>query len=134
MNFSAPFIHRPVATTLLMLSVLFAGFLAYFQLPVAPLPNIELPTIQVTASLPGASPETMATTVATPLERRLGLIAGVTEMTSYSSPNRCNSASTARSTMPRATCRRRSVPRSPTFPPTCPPRRVPGRPTPPTRR
>lgn len=88
MNFSAPFIHRPVATTLLMLSVLFAGALAYFQLPVSPLPNIELPTIQVWASLPGASPETMATTVATPLERRLGLIAGVTEMTSYSSPNR----------------------------------------------
>jgi hydrophobe/amphiphile efflux-1 (HAE1) family protein len=88
MNLSAPFIHRPVATTLLMLSLMFAGTLAYFQLPVAPLPNIELPTIQVSATLPGGSPETMATTVATPLERRLGLIAGVTEMTSYSSPNR----------------------------------------------
>ena len=88
MNFSAPFIHRPVATTLLMLSLLFAGVLAYFRLPVAPLPNIDLPTIQVTATLPGASPTTMASTVATPLEKHLGVIPGITEMTSYNSPNR----------------------------------------------
>ncbi len=85
MNFSAAFITRPVATTLLTLGVAMAGVLAYFQLPVAPLPQVEFPTISVQASLPGASPETMAATVATPLERALGAIAGVTEMTSYSS-------------------------------------------------
>ena len=85
MNFSATFIARPVATTLLTLAVALAGLLAYFQLPVAPLPQVEFPTISVQASLPGASPETMAATVATPLERTLGAIAGVTEMTSFSS-------------------------------------------------
>lgn len=88
MNVSEPFIRRPVATTLLMVGILLAGMLAYFRLPVAPLPNIDLPTIQVTASLPGASPATMASTVATPLEKRLGVIPGVTEMSSYSVPNR----------------------------------------------
>jgi multidrug efflux pump len=85
MNVSAPFIARPVATTLLTLAVALAGLLAYFHLPVAPLPQVEFPTISVQASLPGASPETMAATVATPLERSLGAIAGVTEMTSFSS-------------------------------------------------
>ena len=85
MNLSWPFIARPVATTLMTLGVALAGFLAYFQLPVAPLPQVEFPTISVQASLPGASPETMAATVATPLERALGAIAGVTEMTSFSS-------------------------------------------------
>ena len=85
MNVSAPFIARPVATTLLTLAVALAGLLAYFHLPVAPLPQVEFPTISVQASLPGASPETMAATVATPLERALGAIAGVTEMTSFSS-------------------------------------------------
>ncbi len=85
MNVSAVFITRPVATTLLTLAVALAGLLAYFQLPVAPLPQVEFPTISVQASLPGASPETMAATVATPLERALGAIAGVTEMTSFSS-------------------------------------------------
>ena len=84
MNGVALFIHRPVATTLLTLGVALAGLLAYFQLPVAPLPQVEFPTISVTASLPGASPETMAATVATPLERALGAISGVTEMSSYS--------------------------------------------------
>jgi multidrug efflux pump len=74
-----------VATTLLTLAVALAGLLAYFHLPVAPLPQVEFPTISVQASLPGASPETMAATVATPLERALGAIAGVTEMTSFSS-------------------------------------------------
>ena len=78
------FIARPVATTLLTLGVAMAGALAYFQLPVAPLPQVEFPTISVNASMPGASPETMAATVATPLERALGAISGVTEMTSYS--------------------------------------------------
>ncbi len=85
MNFSAPFIARPVATTLLTLGVVLAGLLAFTQLPVSPMPQIDFPTISVQASLPGASPETMATTVATPLERSLGVIAGVTELTSTSS-------------------------------------------------
>ena len=85
MNVSAPFIARPVATTLLTLGVVLAGIAAFFKLPVAPLPQVDFPTISVQASLPGASPETMAATVATPLERALGRIAGVTEMTSSSS-------------------------------------------------
>ena len=82
---SAPFIHRPVATTLLTLAILLAGMLAYKLLPVSPLPQVDFPTISVTAGLPGASPETMAATVATPLERTLGRIAGVSEITSASS-------------------------------------------------
>ena len=82
---SAPFIRRPVATTLLTLGVALAGLIAFFLLPVSPLPQIDVPTILVQASLPGASPETIATSVATPLERQLGRIAGVTEMTSSSS-------------------------------------------------
>jgi len=85
MNFSAPFINRPVATTLLTLGVALAGAVAFTLLPVAPLPQVDFPTISVQASLPGASPETMASTVATPLERTLGVIAGVTEITSSSS-------------------------------------------------
>ena len=85
MNFSAPFIRRPVATTLLTCGVALAGMVAFFLLPVAPLPQVDFPTISVSASLPGASPETMASSVATPLERSLGRIAGVTEMTSSSS-------------------------------------------------
>ncbi|GAB4087612.1 multidrug efflux RND transporter permease subunit [Hydrogenophaga soli] len=85
MNLSATFIHRPVATWLLTLGLALAGVLAFFRLPVAPLPQVEFPTLSVTASLPGASPETMAATVATPLERALGAIAGVTEITSSSS-------------------------------------------------
>ena len=85
MNLSAFFIHRPVATTLLTLGVALAGLAAFLHLPVAPLPQVDFPTIYVSASLPGASPETMAATVATPLERSLGRIAGITEMTSSSS-------------------------------------------------
>ncbi|MCE9519572.1 MAG: efflux RND transporter permease subunit [Verrucomicrobia bacterium] len=84
MSFTDTFIDRPVATTLATLAVTLAGGLAYFYLPVAPLPNVDFPSITVSASLPGASPETMAATVATPLERTLGRIAGVTEMTSRS--------------------------------------------------
>jgi multidrug efflux pump len=84
-SLSGPFIDRPVATTLLTLGVALAGLMAFFQLPVSPLPQVDYPTISVQASLPGASPETMAATVATPLERALGRIAGVTEMTSSSS-------------------------------------------------
>jgi multidrug efflux pump len=85
MNISRPFIDRPVATTLVTIGVTLAGAIAFFLLPVAPLPQVDFPTISVQASLPGASPETMAATVATPLERALGRIAGVTEITSSSS-------------------------------------------------
>src|SRR5216684_367549 len=84
MNISAPFIKRPVGTSLLALAVLLAGTLAFFFLPVAPLPQVEFPVIQVSAGLPGAGPETMASAVATPLERQFGRIAGVTQMTSTS--------------------------------------------------
>src|SRR5579863_9292700 len=83
-NISKPFIHRPVATTLLTVAVALAGAISYRLLPVAPLPQVDFPTISVSASLPGASPETMASAVATPLERQFGRIAGVTEMTSSS--------------------------------------------------
>src|SRR5947199_2784829 len=84
MNISAPFIRRPVGTALLTVAVALAGIVAYLQLPVAALPQVDFPTISVQASLPGASPETMATSVAAPLERQFGRIAGVTEMTSTS--------------------------------------------------
>ncbi len=84
MILSAPFIVRPVATTLLCLAIMLAGALSFALLPVAPLPQVDIPTISVTANLPGASPETMASSVATPLERVLGTIAGITEMTSHS--------------------------------------------------
>ncbi len=84
MNPSAAFIRRPVATTLLTIGMALAGIFAYFQLPVAPLPQVDFPTIVVSATMPGASPDTMATTVSTPLERHLGIIADVTEMTSSS--------------------------------------------------
>lgn len=85
MNITRLFIFRPVATLLLTLAILLLGALGYRLLPVAPLPQVDFPTIMVSASLAGASPETMAATVATPLERSLGQIAGVTEMTSTSS-------------------------------------------------
>jgi multidrug efflux pump len=85
MNISEPFIRRPVATTLLTLAIALAGGIAYEVLPVAPLPEVDFPTISVGASLPGASADIMASSVATPLERQFGHIAGVTEMTSASS-------------------------------------------------
>jgi len=84
MNISAPFIRRPVATTLLTFALLMAGALAYKMLPVAPLPQVEYPVVVVGAGLPGASPDTMASSVATPLERQFGRIAGITQMTSGS--------------------------------------------------
>ena len=84
-NLSAPFIRRPVATTLLTLALALAGMVAFGLLPVAPLPQVDYPVVVVRARMPGAGPETMASTVATPLERALGRIAGVTEMTSTSS-------------------------------------------------
>src|SRR5262252_6791 len=85
MNLSEPFVRRPVATTLLSAAVALAGAVAFELLPVSPLPQVDFPTISVSASLPGASPETMASSVATPLERQFGRIAAVTEMTSSSS-------------------------------------------------
>src|SRR3954463_11327405 len=84
MNLSEPFVRRPVATVLLTIGLALAGIAAFFVLPVAPLPQVDYPVISVSASLPGASPDTMATSVATPLERRLGTIAGVNEVTSSS--------------------------------------------------
>jgi len=84
MNISAPFIQRPVATTLITVAIAFAGAIAYEVLPISPLPQVDFPTISVNASLPGASADIMASSVATPLERQLGYIAGVTEMTSTS--------------------------------------------------
>ena len=84
MNLSAPFVKRPIGTVLLTAGVALAGIAAFLVLPVSPLPQVDYPTISVSASLPGASPDTMATSVATPLERRLGTIAGVNEITSQS--------------------------------------------------
>ena len=84
MNISAPFIHRPVATTLLTAAIALAGAVAFEVLPVSPLPEVDFPTISVSAALPGASADIMASSVATPLERQLGHVAGVTEMTSAS--------------------------------------------------
>ncbi|MEZ0228067.1 MAG: multidrug efflux RND transporter permease subunit [Planctomycetota bacterium] len=89
MSFSETFIHRPVATTLLTIALGLAGGLAYMSLPVAPLPQVEFPTISVNAQLPGASPETMASAVATPLERQFGRIAGLNELTSNSTLGAC---------------------------------------------
>src|SRR5258708_2991539 len=82
---SEPFIKRPVATTLLTIAIALAGAVAYRLLPVWARPEVDFPTISVNAGLPGASPETMASSVATPLERQFGRIAGITEMTSSSS-------------------------------------------------
>src|SRR5581483_10148169 len=83
-NISEPFIHRPIGTSLMALAIALSGVLAFNLLPVAPLPQVDFPTISVSAGLPGASPETMASAVATPLERQFTRIAAVTEMTSAS--------------------------------------------------
>ena len=85
MNLSGPFVRRPVATVLLTLGLALSGIGAFFVLPVSPLPQVDFPVITVSAAIPGASPDTMASSVATPLERRLGVISGVNEMTSSSS-------------------------------------------------
>ncbi|HSV59876.1 MAG TPA: efflux RND transporter permease subunit [Variovorax sp.] len=85
MNLSRPFVERPIATVLLTIGIALAGIAAFFVLPVSPLPRVDYPTISVSANLPGASPDTMASSVTTPLERRLGIIPGVNEMTSSSS-------------------------------------------------
>ncbi len=115
-SFSEPFIRRPVGTTLLAIGLFLAGAVAYRFLPVASMPTVDFPTINVTASRPGADPETMAATVAAPLERRLGEIAGVTEThlaaaRSARPASRSSSISPAISMAPRATCRPRSTPR-----------------------
>jgi multidrug efflux pump len=89
-NLSAPFVRRPIGTTLLTIGIALAGIAAYFQLPVSPLPQFDFPTVAVFARLPGASPETMASSVATPLEKRLGRLADVTEMTSRSNVGQTN--------------------------------------------
>src|SRR6478736_3924217 len=83
-SISAPFIKHPIATSLLMIGILFVGLVAYPQLPVAPLPQVDFPTLQVSAQLPGASPETMASAVAQPLETQFAQISGVAQMTSIS--------------------------------------------------
>src|ERR1051325_10529755 len=85
MSISEPFIHRPIATSLLMLGVVLMGMLGYFLLPISALPPVDFPTIQVTAQYPGASPEVMASSVTTPLERQFGQISGLSQMTSVSS-------------------------------------------------
>src|ERR1043166_6456172 len=85
MNISEPFTRRPIATTLIMVGALLFGVVAYRSLPVSDLPNVDFPTIVVTASLPGASPETMASAVATPLERQFSTIDGLDSMTSINS-------------------------------------------------
>jgi multidrug efflux pump subunit AcrB len=85
MNISAPFIVRPIATTLLMAGLTLVGLVAYFILPIAGVPQVDIPTIQIRTEFPGASAETMATSVAAPLERHLALISGVTSMSSSSS-------------------------------------------------
>src|SRR5437016_12212943 len=84
MNISAPFIHRPIATALLMVGLLLCGLVTYRLLPVASLPNVNFPTIQVTAQLPGADPQTMASSVARPLEQQFTQIPGLTQLTSSS--------------------------------------------------
>ena len=84
MNLSSGFIRKPIATTLLMVAIVTLGIIGYLHLPVAALPNVDSPTIQVSAQLPGADPETTAATVATPLERQFGQIPGLSQMTSSS--------------------------------------------------
>ena len=108
--------RRPVGTTLLAIGLLLVGLVAYHFLPVASMPTVEFPTIRVSASRPGADPATMAATVAAPLERRLGEIAGrdrdhLAQLARHDRASPSSSISTATSTAPRATCRPRSTPR-----------------------
>ena len=115
MSISEPFVRRPIATSLLMGGILLIGIVAWPLLPVAPLPQVDFPTIVVTTNLPGASPETMATSVATPLEYQFAEIPGLSQMTSTSvlgncDRSRCSSTWIATSTPPRRTCSRPSTP------------------------
>ena len=118
MKFFALFIYRPVATILLSVAITLCGILGFRMLPVAPLPQVDFPVIMVSASLPGASPETMASSVATPLERSLGRIAGVSEMTSSSSLG--STRIILQFDFDRDMCRRRSTPRKVCYPAGCP--------------
>jgi AcrB/AcrD/AcrF family len=114
MNVSAPFIVRPIATTLMMIGLTLLGLVAYFLLPIAGVPQVDVPTVRVSASLPGANAETMATSVAAPLESQLALISGVTAISSTSSLGqtqiRSNSISGAASRAPPRTSRPQSAP------------------------
>lgn len=138
MRFFALFIYRPVATILIAAAITLCGILGFRLLPVAPLPQVDFPVIMVSASLPGASPETMASSVATPLERSLGRIAGVNEMTSSSSLGSTrifsNLISIVILTARRATCRPPLTPRKACCQAECPAARLIARPTRPTRR
>lgn len=138
MRFFALFIYRPVATILIAAAITLCGILGFRLLPVAPLPQVDFPVIMVSASLPGASPETMASSVATPLERSLGRIAGVNEMTSSSSLGSTrifsNLISIVILTARRATCRPPSTPRKACCQAECPAARLIARPIHPTRR
>ena len=115
MSPSRPFILRPVATSLLMAGILLAGFVAYRQLPVSALPEVDYPTIQVLTFYPGASPEVMASSVTAPLERQFGQVPGLKQMTSTARSaarsSRCSSPSISTSTSPSSRCRRPSTPR-----------------------
>src|SRR6516164_9085994 len=106
MNLSAPFIRRPIVTGLLMVTIVLLGFIGYELLPVAALPSVDSPTIQVTAQLPGADPKTVASSVATPLERQFGQIPGLMQMTSSTS----SLGATALLIQLRRMSRRRSMP------------------------
>ena len=138
MNISAPFIRRPVATSLLTAGLLLAGALAYRMLPVASLPEVAYPVIQVNAELPGASPDTMASAVATPLERMFGRIAGINQMTSMSqlgtTKSSCSLIWIATSTPQPATCKPPSTPPAGNCRPICRPIRAGARSIPPRRR
>ena len=128
LNISAPFIRHPIATSLLMVGLLFIGIVAYPNLPVAPLPQVDFPTLQVSAQLPGASPETMASSVAQPLETQFAQISGVSQMTSVSTLGSTAITLAVRpraaiSTARRATCWRRSTPRAGNCRRICRPRR-----------
>ena len=125
MNLSEIFIRRPIATSLLMAGIALFGVIAYRTMPVSDLPSVDYPTLNVSASLPGADPDTMASSVATVLERQFTTIAGLDSMTSRSSTGQhqhhaCNSVWTATSTAPRWTCRRAIAEVTPLLPPGMP--------------
>ena len=113
---SAPFIRYPIGTSLMMAGILFVGLVAYPLLPVAPLPQVDFPTIQVTANLPGGSPETMATSVAQPLERQFAQIPGRSRSSSTSTAASTAPPTTSRpqSMLPAGSCRKTCLPRRPT--------------------
>ena len=133
MSISEPFIRRPIATSLLMLGILVFGIVAYNLLPISALPRVDFPTIVVSTSYPGASPETMASSVATPLEQKFAALPSLTEMTSTSGVGSTTITlqfdSIGTSTPPRRTFSRRSTRPAACYPGTCPTRRPIARPT-----